>query len=158
MMTPLNIRVFVDVVALMLGNTADGNVFMFDDSLWGGQDSGTAKLVSPVWPGQLVRWSLTPLDVQTMAWLTGVSFDGKAPPAARAPIPWTLHWQGYAPCWLTPGSRHSYRLTLATRSLTGRTISIAGPSLVFMPPPAGRPIPPRPSPVGATAQTAPMGG
>jgi hypothetical protein len=155
-MTPLNIRVLVDVVALLLGNTADGNVFMFDDGFCSGEGLGTAKLVSSVWPGQLVRWSLTPLDVQTMAWLTGVSFDGNAPPATVSPLPWTLHWQGYAPSWIAPGSHHSYRLTLVTGGLSGHTISIAGPSLVFMPPPLGEAFLAR-SP-RATAQASPVGG
>ncbi|UPJ68300.1 hypothetical protein [Bradyrhizobium sp. 191] len=159
MMTPLNIRVFVDVVALLLGNSADGNIFLFDDSLCGGQGSGTAKLASPVWPGQLVRWSLTPLDVQAPAWLTGVSFDGNAPPAAGPPAPWAVRWEGHVPWWLAPGSRHVYRLTLVTSGLAGRTITIDGPSLLFMPPPAGQPIPPQASPpIWAVAQSAPTGG
>ncbi|MCG5480826.1 hypothetical protein [Sinorhizobium alkalisoli] len=129
-MSPLNIQVFVDVVALLLGNPADDNAFLFDDSFCGGEDSGTAKLASPVWPRQLVRWSVTPLDVQTPVWLSGLSFDGLAMPAETNAPPWALHWQGYAPWWLAPGTRHSYRLTLVTGGLTGRAISIAGPSLV----------------------------
>ncbi|MGY4403785.1 hypothetical protein [Bradyrhizobium sp. USDA 3315] len=145
-MTPLNIRVFVDVIALLLGNAVDGNVFMFDDGVSGGESLGTAKLVSSVWPGQLVRWSLTPLDVQTMAWLTGVSFDGAALPATGCLLPWALQWQGYVPPWSAPGSRHSYRMTLVTGGLSGRTISIAGPSLVLLPPSLGGAFRAHPSP------------
>ncbi|PJR08815.1 hypothetical protein [Sinorhizobium meliloti] len=130
-MPPLNVQVFVDVVALLLGNPADDSVFLFDDNFCGGEDSGTAKLASPVWPRQLVRWSVTPLDVQTPVWLSGISFDGlEIPAGTNVPAPWALHWQGYAPCWLAPGTRHSYTLTLLTGGLTGRTISIAGPSLL----------------------------
>ncbi|MGM4954243.1 hypothetical protein BjapCC829_48980 (plasmid) [Bradyrhizobium barranii] len=134
-MTPLNIRVFVDVVDLLLRNTVDSNVFMFDDGSCRREGLGTSKLVSSVWPGQLVRWSLTPLDVQTMAWLTGVSFDGNAPAVTGGALPWTLHWQGYAPTWIPPGSHHAYRLTLVMGALSGRTVSIEGPSLFFVPPP-----------------------
>lgn len=132
----LNIRIFVDVIALLLGHPADGAVFLYDDSPYGGSEAGTAKRVSPVWPGQLVRWSVTPLDVQTPVWLADLPFgENGPPPAGYASAPWALQWQGYIPEWLTPGAHYPYRLVLATGALTGRTLSLEGPSLLFMPPP-----------------------
>ncbi len=83
-MKPLNINIFVDVIALLAGNPEERTVFLFDDSPDNRVDvgQGTPHLRTPVWPGQRIRWSVVPVDTQTMIWLAGVSFEI---PARSAP-------------------------------------------------------------------------
>lgn len=131
-MQPLNIQIFVDVVQLLLDEDASRAVFMFDDSAAYGEGQGTSGLRSPIWPGQLVRWSLNPIDVQTPIWIARIEF-GDEPIAAPAPCPppvWARSWSGFVPAWsLAPGREYSYRLVLSTGG--AREIAVEGPALVF---------------------------
>lgn len=73
-MPTLNIQVFVDVIALLSGAPSNKAVHMFDDGGMGSEGQGTHALISAVLPGQLVRWTVNALDVQTQVWLKDVTF------------------------------------------------------------------------------------
>jgi hypothetical protein len=73
-MPTLNIQVFVDVIALLSGAPSNKAVHMFDDGGMGSEGQGTHTLVSAVLPGQLVRWTVNAVDVQTQVWLKDVTF------------------------------------------------------------------------------------
>lgn len=81
-MTALNIHVFVDVVALLSGAPAARAVHMFDDGRCGSKGLGSAALVSSVLPGQLLRWTVTPIDVQTQVWIRDIAFGPAPEPTA----------------------------------------------------------------------------
>lgn len=80
-MTIINIQMFVDAVALLSGAPQSQAVHMFDDSRIGHEDQGAPSLVSSVLPGQLVRWTVNPIDVQTQVWIKSIAFG----PATTAP-------------------------------------------------------------------------
>jgi hypothetical protein len=77
-MSTLNIQVFVDVIALLSGAPLNKAVHMFDDGAMGSEGQGTHMLVSAVLPGQLVRWTVNAVDVQTQVWLKDVTFGPAA--------------------------------------------------------------------------------
>jgi hypothetical protein len=83
-MPTLNIQVFVDVVALLSGAPTTKAVHMFDDGGLGSARQGTPDLVTAVLPGQLVRWTVNAVDVQTQVWLKDVVFGPV--PAAPEPV------------------------------------------------------------------------
>lgn len=86
-MQPLNIQIFVDVIALLADQPNEATVFAYDDSSLGSQGKGTRHLHSAVWPGQLVRWSLVPIDVQTHIWIDQIVFGLESGPAGTATAP-----------------------------------------------------------------------
>lgn len=142
-MSVLNIQIFVDVIALLVDSPVEASVFLYDDSPVTSPGRGTAQLRSPVYPGQLVRWSLAPIDVQTPVWLDSLTFgphatelpDGAEIPAPSRPDPiWARNWEGYVPWGLLPGVDYPYRLTLGFGGATKRLLTIDGPSLVYAPP------------------------
>ncbi|PTE21738.1 hypothetical protein C5F48_10715 [Cereibacter changlensis JA139] len=137
-MTPVNIQVFVDVIALLSGASPAQAVHLFDDSSAGSEALGTTGLVSSVLPGQLVRWTVTPLDVQTQVWIRGIAF-GAAPPdappsAADDPPVWSRRFEGYVPADIFPGAPHPYRLDLCFGAANGPIVAVEGPALRLVPP------------------------
>jgi len=86
-MQPLNIQIFVDVIALLADQPKEPTVFAYDDSCLGSQGKGTRHLHSAVWPGQLVRWSIVPIDVQTHIWIDQIVFGPEIAPAGAAAAP-----------------------------------------------------------------------
>lgn len=137
-MQPLNIQIFVDVMALLLDNPTEGAVFAYDDSPVPSQNKGTPMLQTPVWPGQLVRWSLIALDVQTPAWIRRISFGANMAsspaPQTGTDTPWSVSWEGYMPCYgLIPGQAFPYQLEIGFGALSTRRSMVAGPSLCVMP-------------------------
>lgn len=79
-MEPINIQVFVDVIALLSGSPVEKSVFLFDDSTGDSTGKGTAGLSSQIWPGQFIRWTVAPIDVQTQVWIDQIEFG----PAVKA--------------------------------------------------------------------------
>lgn len=137
-MQPLNIQIFVDVMALLLGNPAEGAVFAYDDSPVPSQNKGTPNLQTPVWPGQLVRWYLIALDVQTPAWIRRVRFGSNLPsspaPEIGAETPWSVSWEGYMPLYgVMPGQTFPYQFELGFGALSPQRSIVTGPSLCVMP-------------------------
>lgn len=136
-MSPVNISIFVDVIALLAGEGTEKSIFLFDDSPVGSVGKGGPGLQTPVYPGQLVRWTLKSIDVQTPVWLSGLSFEDY--PAADTPVcstvspVWARNWEGYVPGWSVPSALYPYRLSLQFGGLTGRTEVIEGPALVYQP-------------------------
>lgn len=165
-MQALNIQIYVDVVQLLLDHNAGRAAFMFDDSPGGGDGQGTLSLRSPVLPGQLVRWTVTPVDVQTPIWISGIEFmpkaadeDAKPADVARtggeaadetetkadalspysAPV-WSKSWNGFVPAWeLTCGGEYAYRVIFSFGGVS--EIAMEGPALVYpaIAPPAEAP-------------------
>ena len=70
-----NIQVFVDALALASGEVHAQAVFLVDDSLES-VGRGTLGLQSVVAPGDLVRWSLIPIDLQAPAFIQALTFEG----------------------------------------------------------------------------------
>lgn len=137
-MQPLNIQIFVDVMALLLGNPTKGAVFAYDDSPAPSQNKGTPNLQTPVWPGQLVRWSLIALDVQTSAWIRRLSFGSNVPsspmPETGSDMPWSVSWEGYMPVYgLVPGQTFPYQFEIGFGALSTLRSVVTGPSLCVMP-------------------------
>lgn len=137
-MTALTLQVFVDSIALLSGTPAKQSVFLYDTSLMASQGKGTASLVTACLPGQLLRWTITPLDLQAPAWISGIAFG--PPPAAdhsdppQAPDnaqPWALEWSGYAPAFMELGVCYPYTLFLSFGCATGAPIAVTGPALLF---------------------------
>lgn len=142
-MSVLNIQIFVDVIALLVDSPVEAAVFLYDDSPVTSAGRGTPQLRSPAYPGQLVRWSLAPIDVQTPVWLDSLTFGphpAGLPDEAQIPTPprpdpiWARRWEGYVPWGLLPGVDYPYRLTLAFGGAITRRLIIDGPSLVYAPP------------------------
>jgi len=70
-----NIQVFVDALALASGELHERAVFLVDDH----PESigrGTLALHSLVAPGDLVRWSVIPIDLQAPAFIRALTFAG----------------------------------------------------------------------------------
>lgn len=149
-MMPLNINIFVDVIALLVDNPTEECIFLFDDSPTQSNNlgRGTPGLQTLVCPGQLVRWSLMPIDVQTPVWLAGISFGActslqsacqpadktvtnNRPESPASYPPWARYWEGYVPHGPMPGTIYPYRLEFQFGGLTGRTVMINGPALVY---------------------------
>lgn len=164
-MMPLDIRIFVNTTAL-LENENSKSVYLFDNALLQGPGRlmGTSDLRSPVCPGQLVRWTITPIDLQASVTLTDVKFKSTEP--IMPPLWWTCpadwsdanahltpyccssalsYWEGYMPySFIVPlptwpywgwypvtGLQFPYRLTIGFGSVSNRTVTISGPSLVY---------------------------
>jgi hypothetical protein len=73
-MKPLNIQMFVDAAALLSGCAVSETFFLFDDNP-ASRSKGTSRLSSACYPGQLIRWYLTPIDVQTPVWIKAIQFS-----------------------------------------------------------------------------------
>lgn len=88
-MKPLNIQMFVDATALLAGSTVSETFFLFDDSP-ASKGKGTSFLTSVCYPGQLIRWYLTPIDVQTPVWIKAIQFGhefpAEYPPSSEAAL------------------------------------------------------------------------
>jgi hypothetical protein len=69
---------FVDATALLSGSTVSETFFLFDDSP-ASKGKGTSSLSSACYPGQLIRWYLTPIDVQTPVWINAIQFHPAFP-------------------------------------------------------------------------------
>lgn len=132
-MPALNIQILVDVVALLSESGIDKSIFMYDDSPQPSINLGTAKLRSPVYPGQLVRWAIVPIDIQTPCWLVSLTFGTNAPPPpAPAPL-WARDWEGTVPFGLDQAD-HPYTMTLGFSNGQGtRQIPVMGPALFVDP-------------------------
>lgn len=140
-MTPLNIRVFVDVIALLSGASVDSTVFFYDDALVPSPGRGTHALRTSVTPGQFVRWTVTALDVQTPVWIRRLDFAGQPEmPEIAAPL-WARKFQGFVPLGLAPGSEHPYRLTLGFSGTGKRRAIIEGAALCCPPLPVAPTVP-----------------
>lgn len=143
-MTPLTIRVFVDVIALLSGASHASTVFFYDDAPVLSPGRGTLALRSAVCPGQFVRWTATALDVQTPVWIRRLSFDGQPETPEIVAPPWARRFQGFVPAGLEPGSVHPYRLTLGFSGTGKRRVIVEGASLAYLPSPSA-PVQPRSS-------------
>jgi hypothetical protein len=127
----LNIQIFVDVIAMMTGSPVEKTVFIYDDSPSGSVGKGTHKAISAVYPGQLIQWNLYPVDVQTPAWIGGITFGPEAgQDCGGSETPWLRTWSGYAPLYMLPNYHHPYTIHLQFGA-TGKKISVKGPQLAF---------------------------
>lgn len=125
-----NIQVFVDVIALLAGLPAKKSVFIYDDSPDGSKGKGTVDISSSIHPGQLVRWTVNAIDVQTQVWIEAISF-GDAAAAPIGPAPWRFVWEGYVPAWLVPGVAFPYALHLNFGGETPDRVIVPGPELIW---------------------------
>ena len=143
-MNTLHIKVFVDVIALLSGEPIKRSVHMFDDSGAGSKGQGTHELVSAASPGQLIKWTINALDVQTQVWIKDIKF-GSAPTVmetvdddskaenvmATDEVPlWGKNFEGFMPSNIFPKSSYSYYLNLAFSESCKRVFTVNGPKLL----------------------------
>jgi len=139
----LNITIVVDSLLLLETGDIDRSVFLVDDSdLSVGK--GTHHLTSSVFPLQMVRWTLVPVDLQAPGWVVGIDFVGAEPLPDPEPVPEglaaprarSLLWEGVVPPGLTPGQVFPYRILLNFGDgHRGTPLSVEGPSLTLAPSP-----------------------
>jgi len=147
-----NIQVFVNAIALASGELPEKAVYLVDDSP-GGSGRGSVHLETHVEPGDLVRWTLIPIDLQAPAFIRSVAFEGMGAPddgipsttaaiadvgEAGADVPTTgrplpigrsLRWEGLVPMVAGSSGRFPYTLHVAFTDRHPATIAVAGPSL-----------------------------
>ncbi|SIS91234.1 hypothetical protein [Insolitispirillum peregrinum] len=146
MLPVLNIQVYVDVVALLVGKPVERSVFLYDDGPFPGSGMGTPALSSPVGPGQWVRWTMTPIDVQTPVWIDSLTFGcGTVPAPSVTDLPrsdelpgptplWARSWEGMIPpVGLTPDTTYPYRMVIGFGEDDGKLVALDGASLAYLP-------------------------
>ncbi|MFG2003954.1 hypothetical protein ACGFNU_32835 [Spirillospora sp. NPDC048911] len=75
MQSRVNIVIAVDVIkCLSEGSLLNGNLSMMDDGKYQSTGQGTAELCTVCCPGQVVRWTVVPLDVQTPVAIKNITF------------------------------------------------------------------------------------
>lgn len=120
-MHAINIVTIVDVIAALSKGTLRNNIFMIDNGA-GSQGKGTALLQTACCPGQVINWSVHPVDVQTPVLIraiellhpasqTGENSPGFSPRAVFGGEPEWHYWRGMVP-WGMPAGLYQYRLTL----------------------------------------------
>jgi hypothetical protein len=139
MQPQVNIVVVVDVIrALSDGTLRDGNVCMVDDGVDGSTGQGTPDLCTVCRPGQLIRWAVIPVDVQTPAEIRNITFldpgtgDGtpdRGDPDRPAGNPALDVWAGVVPPFLAPGVPYRYRLELQLYQGEASVLHIDTPAL-----------------------------
>ena len=134
----LNIQIIVDAIALLTHEEPQQTVFLFDDNVHPSKGRGSIQLSSAVYPGQMVRWSVLPMDVQAPVWLKNIRFCGMPGTAEQPNVAYaaekqisSLFWQGYVPTWLVPGNIYPYEVTLGFGPQSARTVSVNGPELIY---------------------------
>lgn len=108
----IDIVVLVDVIGALSERTAEGNVWMVDGAD-GSTGQGTHALSTACHPGQLVQWTVRPVDLQTPVEIRSIRFGDVAAPPPPAGDDLSLNvWAGVVPPYLTQGTTHPYRLEL----------------------------------------------
>jgi hypothetical protein len=69
-----NINIAVDVVAALSDKSLKGNVFLMDNGSFESTNQGTDYLTTLCIPGQLIRWTVYAIDLQTPVAIKNISF------------------------------------------------------------------------------------
>ena len=139
------IVVAVDTVAALSDQSLDDNLFLTDDGDFESDGKGTALLVTKCYPGQLIKWNIYPVDLQTPAAIKKITFlpPGENPaPAKTSSVDQALDgdvrefdnpnvnsWSGYAPGAMIPGLAYNYRLEIQIGEGKDSSLHIDTPAL-----------------------------
>lgn len=139
MESKINIVTVVDVVEALSSKTLlEGNLCMMDDSPFESHNQGTPNLCTHCLPGQVIKWSMIALDLQTPVAIKSIRFIG--PDGADA-LPKTdpltaesdkLHlnvWEGIVPYDLVPGVEYKYRMEVQMYEGINCLMTIDSPSI-----------------------------
>jgi hypothetical protein len=74
MMHTTNINIAVDVVAALSNKSLKGNVFLMDNGCFESENQGTDSLATFCIPGQLIRWTVYAVDLQTPVAIKNITF------------------------------------------------------------------------------------
>ncbi len=69
-----NINIAVDVVAALSDKSLKGNVFLMDNGSFESTNQGTDHLTTLCIPGQLIRWTVYAIDLQTPVAIKNITF------------------------------------------------------------------------------------
>ncbi|RXK85973.1 hypothetical protein [Filimonas effusa] len=121
----INIIISVDVVKALSDKTLHNSIYLMDDSPCASYGKGTANLVTRCLPGQTIKWTSYPVDLQTPVAISRIDFLPVAgvvlPPPGYPPQTGTglqpvnpdlFEWTGIVPYYLVPGIPYYYRLQL----------------------------------------------
>lgn len=141
----ITIVVAVDTVAALSDQSLDDNIFLMDDGDFDSDGKGTALLVTRCYPGQLIKWNIYPVDLQTPAAIKKITFlppGGNLAPAKTPAVDRTLDgevhefanlgvnsWSGYAPGAMIPGLAYNYRLEIQIGEGKDSSLHIDTPAL-----------------------------
>jgi len=117
-MNTTNINIAIDVIAALSDKTLRGNIFVMDDGLLNSRNKGTDHLVTVCSAGQLIKWSIYAIDLQTPVSIKSISFS-QTEKDNNEDIPNNHYtnldlneWSGYLPNYLLPNKQYKYKLEL----------------------------------------------
>ncbi|WP_075602922.1 hypothetical protein [Saccharicrinis aurantiacus] len=117
-MNTTNINIAIDVIAALSDKTLRGNIFVMDDGLLNSRNKGTDHLVTVCSAGQLIKWSIYAIDLQTPVSIKSISFS-QTEKDNNEDIPNNHYtnldlneWSGYVPNYLLPNKQYKYKLEL----------------------------------------------
>lgn len=139
MQSQVNIVAVVDVIAALSdGTLGNGNLCLVDDSWYGSTGQGTTGLCTVCLPGQLITWTVLPVDVQTPVEIKAITFlraDGTAdrgqevcPPGESADLALDA-WSGVVPVSLAGREPQRYRLELQMHGGGSGVLYVDSPAL-----------------------------
>ncbi|BDD03233.1 hypothetical protein [Aureibacter tunicatorum] len=110
----INIVIFVDVISALSEGSLHGSIFLMDDSEFQSQHEGSSELMTHCATGQLVKWKIYAIDVQTPVEIKSISFGGvpigNVPQEESAQNGDSKVWSGYVPTWMEENKSYSYQL------------------------------------------------
>jgi len=137
--TRVNVVAVVDVIAALSDGTLEGgNMCLTDDSRYGSTGRGTTDLCTACLPGQLLTWTVLPVDVQTPVEIRSIRFlghDGAALPEPPGEVPGEGEelglavWSGVVPASLAGRPPLLYRLELQMYEGVNSVLSVQSPAV-----------------------------
>lgn len=140
MQSKININIAVDVIAALSERKLEKHVFLMDNSLLGGTGQGTNHLTTFCRPGQVIKWLVYAIDLQTPVAIKNITFIGGNNDCnsmdqvncgyGERDNPDTKDWTGIVPCYMVPQLPYRYRLELQMGEGLHSILCIDAPSLM----------------------------
>jgi hypothetical protein len=137
----IDIVVVVDVIGALSDETLLGNLWMMDNGSGQSTGQGTPELSTACCAGQLIKWAVRAVDLQTPVEIGRITFpggcaeqapaepaSGSAGPTDRIDLGLNV-WSGVVPPYLTAGTTYRYTLELHMYEGRNSVMSIDSPSL-----------------------------
>ena len=134
MPSKINIVIAVDAIGALSDQRLENNLFMMNDGPYEREGAGGSALVTSCAPGQLIKWTIYPIDLQSPASIKSIRFldSCQLPDGATGPQPENVDakvWAGYVPTNLIPGKEYRYRLEILMNPGILGVLSVDTPSL-----------------------------
>lgn len=120
MQTKVNINIAVDVVAALTQQTLHKNIFFMDNSISNSLYEGTEYLTTKCQAGQMIKWNIYAIDLQTPIVIKNISFindkscdvnkENSNAEYSEKNNPDAKTWTGIVPWYMTPNVPYKYRL------------------------------------------------